>query len=33
VPSEVDLEPAPGRTLRASLEGLSVADLDALVPR
>ncbi|MDT4923876.1 MAG: hypothetical protein QOG01_1589 [Pseudonocardiales bacterium] len=31
VPSEVELDPAPTRTLRASLEGLSVADLDALV--
>jgi HAD superfamily hydrolase (TIGR01509 family) len=33
VPSEVDLDPAPTRTVRRSLEGLSVADLAALVPR
>jgi HAD superfamily hydrolase (TIGR01509 family) len=33
IPSEVELEPAPTRTLRTSLEGMSVADLAALVPR
>jgi HAD superfamily hydrolase (TIGR01509 family) len=33
VPSEVTLEPAPTRTVRRSLDGLSVADLAALVAR
>jgi beta-phosphoglucomutase-like phosphatase (HAD superfamily) len=33
VPSEVELEPAPTRTLRSSLAGMTVADLEALVQR
>lgn len=33
VPSEVDIEPAPTRTVRDSLVGLSVADLAQLVPQ
>jgi HAD superfamily hydrolase (TIGR01509 family) len=33
VPSEVPIEPAPTRTLRSSLVGLTVADLEALVSR
>ena len=33
VPSEVDIDPAPTRTLRRSLEDMSVSGLDALVPR
>ena len=33
VPSEVEIVPAPTRTIRASLVGMSVADLAALVPR
>jgi HAD superfamily hydrolase (TIGR01509 family) len=33
VPSEVPVDPAPTRTIRPSLEGLSVGDLDALVRR
>jgi HAD superfamily hydrolase (TIGR01509 family) len=32
VPSEVDLDPAPTRTVRSSLVGVSVGDLAALVP-
>jgi HAD superfamily hydrolase (TIGR01509 family) len=32
VPSEVDIDPAPTRTIRASLVGMSVADLAALLP-
>jgi HAD superfamily hydrolase (TIGR01509 family) len=32
VPSEVDIEPAVTRTIRASLDGMTVADLAALVP-
>ena len=31
VPSEVAIEPGPGRTVRSSLVGLTVDDLDALV--
>jgi HAD superfamily hydrolase (TIGR01509 family) len=31
IPSEVEIAPAPTRTIRASLVGLAVADLDALV--
>lgn len=31
IPSEVDIDPAPTRTIRASLDGLSVADLADLV--
>jgi HAD superfamily hydrolase (TIGR01509 family) len=33
IPSEVQIEPAPTRVIRASLVGLSVADLAGLVPR
>ena len=33
IPSEVEIEPSPARVIRASLVGLSVADLAALVPR
>ncbi|HZC74285.1 MAG TPA: HAD family phosphatase [Jatrophihabitans sp.] len=33
VPSEIAIEPAPNRTVMASLVGLSVAQLAALVPR
>lgn len=32
IPSEVPIEPAPGRTIRSSLVGVSVAELAALLP-